>query len=180
MADIRHRFEIATVPSMAYAACATVAGLSSWWTPLVIGESEVGKTLVFCFGSEWAPTKMLVEELVPDELVRWTCVGGASEWIGTNLEYRFERTGQITILRFSQNGWKDATDFYALCNSAWAYYLAGLERLLQGGNANPAVLPALTCPKCGGQMGPEPTYWEGDQCYRCNGRWIDPAHTPSP
>lgn len=28
----------------------------------------------------------------------------------------------------------------------------------------------LTCPVCGGQMGPEPTYWEGDQCYRCNGR----------
>jgi hypothetical protein len=50
---------------------------------------------------------MKVLESKPRELVKWKCVGGPPEWIGTEVTFRLAaRDGQVFVL-FTHAGWKE-------------------------------------------------------------------------
>ena len=79
---------------------------------------------------------MKVLELQPGKRVRWQSVGGAKEWIGTELSFELsEKDG--TVLLFAQRGWKEQVEFMHYCSTKWATYLLGLKSLCEGGNGTP-------------------------------------------
>ena len=63
---------------------------------------------------------MKVMELVPGSHVRWQCVDGAPEWIGTELTFDLKQEDGSTIVLFAQRGWKEQAEFMHYCSAKWA------------------------------------------------------------
>ncbi len=137
MADIRHHVGISAPIGEVYAAVATRAGLSGWWTRDVEGEDRPGGRLAFGFGGPRPAAVMEVSELVPPSLVRWRCVEGPDEWQDTDLSFELRDGGGETHLLFTHAGWRDAGPFLHHCSTKWAYFLLGLKSGFEGGAATP-------------------------------------------
>jgi uncharacterized protein YndB with AHSA1/START domain len=137
MPDIYHHVGITAPADRVYEALATVDGLAGWWTRTTDGDASVGGQLRFYFGSPEPSAVMEVTALSPDEHVRWSCVSGPDEWVGTELTFDLSQSGEETMLRFSHAGWHEPIDFMAHCSTKWGYFLLGLKNGLEGGKATP-------------------------------------------
>jgi hypothetical protein len=93
--------------------------------------------LEFFFGKAEPAAVMKVTRLSPDECVRWDCVGGAEEWIGTAQSFDLSRQGDDTVVLFTHAGWRDPSDFMAHCSARWAYFLLSLKSLMETGKGTP-------------------------------------------
>ncbi len=135
MPDIIHRIGVQAPPGRVYRALATRSGLINWWTYHVTGEPAVGSVVRFRFAEAGPDMKVL--ELAPDRLVRWRCVAGRPEWIGTEVSFELAHGDRETIVRFSHGGWKESGDFMAHCNCKWAYFLLSLKAWVEDGRGTP-------------------------------------------
>ncbi len=138
MPDIRHRVVVSAPLGSVYEAVATTEGISEWWTrDGVVGESREGSTLRFFFGQPEPAATMEVARLDPVNHVRWRCVGGADEWVGTELSFDLTRSGDDTAVLFTHAGWRDPSEFMAHCSARWAYFLMSLKSLVEDGKGTP-------------------------------------------
>ncbi|RYY53625.1 MAG: SRPBCC domain-containing protein [Chitinophagaceae bacterium] len=157
MADIRHTLIIETAPQQVYKALTTAEGLSAWWTPNTIAIPETGTVSSFPFGDGYSK-QMEVKELIPDEFVRWICLKGDKEWVGTSLTFKLihqdetslnanhpEVRGQLeqanasvkTLLLFEQRDWKEYSPTFAECSYTWAMFLRSLKLYCETGKGTP-------------------------------------------
>ena len=135
MPNIVHRIGIESSPEPVYEALATKAGVASWWTETVTGESKVGANLQFKFPDTGPEFKVL--ELSPNKQVRWECVAGPEDWLGTRIHFDISfNEGETTIL-FKHCGWREELPFMYHCSSQWAYFLFGLKAELEAGQGAP-------------------------------------------
>lgn len=132
MDDIGHRVGIKTPIHDVYNAFATAEGLEGFWTETFEGDPTLGGPMQFFFGSKEASGEMHVDELVPDQLVTWTCAGGSEEWIGTRLIFDLSRVDDETMVLFSHAGWRDPKAFMHHCSTKWTVFLLGLKTSLEG------------------------------------------------
>ena len=138
MPDIRHRVVMSAPLDRVYGAIATTEGISGWWTRGgVQGESTEGSELQFFFGQPEPAAVMEVTRLDPDGHVRWRCVGGADEWIGTTLAFDLTGRGEETVVLFTHADWRDPSEFMAHCSARWAYFLLSLKHLVETGTGTP-------------------------------------------
>ena len=86
MPDILHRIGIKASPEKVYAPLTEQEGLAGWWTKETKATPKVGAVLQFRFGDRGF-NDMKVLEMVPGKRVKWQCVDGAREWIGTELTF---------------------------------------------------------------------------------------------
>jgi uncharacterized protein YndB with AHSA1/START domain len=128
MPDIIHRIGIKAEPGKVFAALTTEKGLAGWWTKNTKADAKVGATLQFRF-SEGGPD-MKVVELKPNRNVKWKCVSGPEEWVGTDLTFDLKEEDGETVLLFGHRNWKEAGEFMAHCSCKWAYFLLSLKSLL--------------------------------------------------
>jgi uncharacterized protein YndB with AHSA1/START domain len=136
-AAILHRMDILASGARIFEALTTSKGLSGWWIPGAVAESKVGSIAEFPFVT--GVTKMRIDILKPESCVGWTCVAGPEEWLGTEVKFDLTEEKGRTILRFSQRGWKEASDFYARSNSEWGYFLYSLKSLMEEGQGKPFI-----------------------------------------
>ena len=119
MAAIRHRVGINAPQARVYEALATTEGVSGWWSRTVGGDSIVGGTLRFFFGS---PQPSAVMEVV--DLYRRSgglaLRAGTDEWVGTNLTFDLKRDGDQTVVLFSHADWREPVEFMYHCSTKWA------------------------------------------------------------
>ena len=91
MVNIIHRIGIKAPAFKVYNALSTLEGLSGWWAEEVEGDSNVGGNLSFSFRSKsgelLGKMVMVVRELNSSKLVRWQCLDGPADWIGTNVKF---------------------------------------------------------------------------------------------
>jgi NAD(P)-dependent dehydrogenase (short-subunit alcohol dehydrogenase family) len=80
---------------------------------------------------------MKIEKLEPGKQVVWTCHGDQPEWNGTTLTWNIAREGDATVLRFTQSGWREITDFCASCNSMWGNLMFRLKTYAETGKVDP-------------------------------------------
>ena len=73
----------------------------------------------------------------PGRRVRWRCVGGATEWIGTAVIFELRENDGTTVLFLALRGWKEQVEFMHYCSTKWATYLLGLKSLCEGGKGTP-------------------------------------------
>ena len=138
MPDIRHRVVVDAPPGPVYEALATAAGIAGWWNrDGVRGESAEGSELAFYFGQPEPAAVMAVTRLRPDTTVRWECVGGADEWVGTTLTFDLTPADAGTAVLFTHADWREPSDFMAHCSARWAYFLLSLKRLVETGAGTP-------------------------------------------
>ena len=136
MPDILHRIGIRSSPEKVFAALSEQDGFAGWWTKEVKASPTVGAINEFRFGSKGI-NGMKVVELSPGERVKWLCVDGAKEWIGTELSFELSEKDGKTVLLFAQRGWKGQVEFLHYCSTKWATYLLGLKNLCEGGKGTP-------------------------------------------
>ena len=157
MPNIRHELLIGASPEKIYAAITSQEGLSAWWTPNTKAKEEVNSVAHFPFGNDYYK-EMRITELKPFELVKWNCIKGDGEWVGTNicfilkssdkknlLDTNPEILGQIeqqsseesTILIFHHDDWKEYTPMFAECNYTWGQFLRSLKLLCETGKGRP-------------------------------------------
>jgi uncharacterized protein YndB with AHSA1/START domain len=136
MPEILHRIEIQAPPDAVYAAITESRGLSRWWTKIARAEPRVGSIARFRFGDGGPDMKIV--ELSPPKRVRWRCLAGPSEWIGTEIFFDLAEEDPLrTVLRFGHRGWKEASDFFMHCNSRWGYFLLSLKAFAECGMGTP-------------------------------------------
>lgn len=136
MANIKHLITISCSANTIYRALTTKKGIQGWWTPDTVIEPAVDSIAEFTFGERYH-NKMIIKDLQPDRRVEWECIEGDKEWIGTVFIFDLEDNDGKTILRFSQNNWREATDFYAYCNFQWGQYMVSLKHYCETGKGSP-------------------------------------------
>jgi uncharacterized protein YndB with AHSA1/START domain len=136
MPNIVHRIGIDGAKKEAlFDAISTRAGLASWWTTKVEGESTAGGSLKFLFDGGGPEFEVL--EIIPDHRVEWRCVMGPKEWIDTHISFQIKEEEGEAVLLFKHGGWREENEFMHHCSTQWAYFLIGLRKLLEGGQATP-------------------------------------------
>ena len=142
MADIIHRVGIRSSASEVYKALATINGLAHWWTEETEGDEQVGGKIQFTFRTETGDIKgqmvMEVKELNPDKSVKWRCIDGPPEWIGTDLTFDLSQQDDQIIILFGHRGWREAVEFMAHCSTKWAVFLLSLREYVEKGKGKPS------------------------------------------
>jgi len=142
MVDIIHRIGIRSSCKEVYKALSTIQGLSRWWTEEVQGDEKNGGKIEFTFRSETGDIKgqmvMQVTELTPDKNVRWQCVDGPPEWIGTNITFDLSQQEDQTIIIFGHRNWRESIEFTAHCSMKWAIFLLSLREYVETGKGKPS------------------------------------------
>ena len=130
-----HRVGVKAPVKKVYEALTQQTGLAGWWTCNTKAEPKVGALLQFRF-TEGGPD-MEVKELVPNRRVKWKCVAGPDEWIGTELTFDLKTEGDETVVLFGHREWREPSEFMAHCSCKWAYFLLSLKSLVEGGSGTP-------------------------------------------
>lgn len=142
MADILHRIGIKAPLAHVYNALTTLEGLAGWWTEGVAGDGTVGGRIEFRFltksGEILGGMVMEVQELVENAAVRWRCVEGPEEWVGTEITFQLsEQDGQVIVL-FGHRNWREAVEATYHCSMKWATFLLSLREYLETGTGKPS------------------------------------------
>lgn len=142
MVNIIHRIGIKSSSNKVYNAISTIGGLANWWTNEVEGEENIGGKITFRFRTTAGELKgemtMEVRELNPSKSVRWLCVDGPEEWVGTEISFDLsEQDGQIIIM-FGHRNWREAVEFTAHCSMKWAVFLLSLRHYIETGKGSPS------------------------------------------
>lgn len=80
---------------------------------------------------------MKVLELIPNRLVRWECVDGAKEWIGTEITFDLAPRETGTVVLFAQRNWREEVEFMHYCSTKWGVYMLSLKALCETGEGRP-------------------------------------------
>lgn len=134
--SISHRLLIESPVETIYKALTTEKGLAGWWTPDTTVKPEAGGILRFAFGPDYFK-EMRAEELKPYNKVKWRCLKGHEEWIGTTITFELEPHRKGSTLFFHHDKWKAATQEFAGCSYDWALFLRSLKLLCETGKGLP-------------------------------------------
>ena len=132
MPDILHQVGIVGPPGPVYQALSTIDGLRHWWTLEASGTATQGGTIDFGF------CQMRVTEARPEAVVRWQCIGGPPEWVGTTVHFTLVAEQDLTFVRFIHAGWKEPVPFMHHCSTKWATFLLSLRHWVESGEGRPA------------------------------------------
>ena len=157
MPNICHELLIGVAAEKVYNAITRQEGLSAWWTPDTIAKAEVGSIARFAFGQTYFK-EMKITELKSSEQVKWSCISGAEEWIGTTLCFKLEAgdkrvlqnshpeirdqiqqqsNNNVTLVILQHDNWKAYTSMYAECNYTWGQFLRSLKLYCETGKGTP-------------------------------------------
>jgi len=131
MAAIKQLFHISAPRHTVYEAISTVEGISKWWTKDTTGDGDPGGIMAFRFGNMGPDFKVTAQ--TEDKEVKWECVAGFDDWIGTTITFYLDENEGKTRVRFSHDNWKETGDHYAACNFSWARYMMSLRQLCETG-----------------------------------------------
>lgn len=142
MFDIIHRIGIKSPPAHVYKVVTTLEGLAHWWTEEVQGDDRIGGKIEFSFRSKSGELLgsmiMEVQELNDQKDVRWRCVEGPAEWIGTDITFQLSVQDNQTILLFGHRNWREADESMAHCSMKWATFLLSLREYVETGTGKPS------------------------------------------
>ena len=81
---------------------------------------------------------MQVLELNAGKSVKWRCIDGPQEWIGTDITFDLDKQDDQVILLFGHRNWKQAVEFTAHCSMKWAVFLLSLRDFVETGKGKPS------------------------------------------
>jgi uncharacterized protein YndB with AHSA1/START domain len=142
LVNIVHRVGIEAPISKVYAALSTVEGVAGWWTRETTGESRPGGAMKVAFRAKTGELKgemqFAVIALERDKEVHWRFTSGPEEWLGTDVRFRLSQAGDMTLVSFAHENWREAVEFTAHCSMKWATFLLSLRQLVETGTGKPS------------------------------------------
>jgi uncharacterized protein YndB with AHSA1/START domain len=140
--DIIHRIGIKAPAAQVYNALTTLDGLAHWWTEEVSGDGRVGGKIEFRFrtksGELLGGMVMEVQELGENKAVRWRCIEGPQEWVGTEITFQLSEQDGQTIVLFGHRNWREAVEATYHCSMKWATFLLSLREYVETGTGKPS------------------------------------------
>jgi hypothetical protein len=82
--------------------------------------------------------RMQVADAVSGRRVRWRCVEGPEEWVGTEVTFDLAGRDDQTFVLFRHAGWKEPVEFMHHCSTKWTTFLLSLRDLLEKAKGSPA------------------------------------------
>ena len=132
MPDILHRVGINAAPKKVFEALTTIDGLSHWWVVGTKGNPAIGEIIDFDFA------EMKVVESKPNKVVKWKCVKGPEDWVGTELTFELKANKDETFVLFTHANWKKPDEVMRHCSTKWATFLLSLKGWLEREEGRPA------------------------------------------
>jgi uncharacterized protein YndB with AHSA1/START domain len=158
MPNIRHELLIGSPAEKIYSAITSQEGLSAWWTPGAKAKTERNSVARFAFGPDYFK-EMKITELKPPKQVKWICITGVDEWVGTSISFKLQPGDKETLLKahpeledqiqqersvdkgtlliFHHDDWKEYTPMFAECNYTWGQFLRSLKLLCETDKGRP-------------------------------------------
>lgn len=81
---------------------------------------------------------MEVQELNAPKDVRWRCVEGPDEWIGTDITFQLSEQDNQTIVLFGHRNWREVVEGMYHCSMKWATFLLSLREYVETGKGKPS------------------------------------------
>jgi uncharacterized protein YndB with AHSA1/START domain len=142
MVDIIHRIGIKSPVAQVYKALTTLEGLGHWWTEEVLGDTQLGGKIEFRFrtqsGELLGGMVMAVQELGENKQVRWRCIEGPAEWVGTEITFHLSEQDGQTIVLFGHRNWREVVEATYHCSTKWAIFLLSLREYVETGKGKPS------------------------------------------
>lgn len=141
-ADYVRFLEIAAPAERVYAALATVAGPSRWWSSRVSGSAEAGGVLQVDF-APGSHVRMRVARAESPNLVVWEPIEctPAPDWVGTSIIFSIAPRGEgRCALSFRHAGLTPQVECFEMCQSGWDRYLPSLAAEAERGEGRPRVV----------------------------------------
>jgi len=131
METIRHRVGIDAPLPKVREALVTTDGVAQWWTRDVRSRSIADEMEVW-FGGE-KPAATLTVDTSDETSVRWSCLQGPPEWIGSTINFELNEPDDSgeTVVLFSHEGWQEPVEFMHHCSTSWSSYLRSLKHALE-------------------------------------------------
>jgi hypothetical protein len=70
--------------------------------------------------------------------VRWRCVRGPEEGVGTELRFHLKAKDGQTFLLFEHAGWREPVEFMYHFSTKWATFMMSLKHWLEGNEGRTA------------------------------------------
>lgn len=138
MATNLHEIAIAAPPARVFAALTDAAEIRQWWTDDARAEAVAGSVAEFGFFDRRVVFRMRIDALTAPATLRWACIGGPEQWVGTALAFDVapaERGG--TTLRFKHSGWRSRDGHFPTSNTTWGHLLHRLRAYAEGRSPGP-------------------------------------------
>ena len=102
MAKAIHKLLINADTQLVYNLIKDRQGVSKWWT--TDSSTESTEPLIYKFSfSTGTFNKMEVLEVEEEKSIKWKCIDGNKEWIGTDISFRLEQRESKTLLHFEHS-----------------------------------------------------------------------------
>ena len=142
MVNIVHRIGIKAPAAEVYKALTTIDGLARWWTEETQGDGKIGGKIDFTFrspkGAFMGKFVMEVKELNDQKDVRWRCLEGPPDWIGTDITFQLSEQDGQTIVLFGHRNWRKEVEATYHCSMKWATFLLSLREYVETGKGKPS------------------------------------------
>ena len=138
--SIKHALHINASEQKVYEKLSTIKGLQNWWTIYTSGSSALNGIITFEFPPHFM-NRMQVIALEENHLIKWKCLEGEADWIGTEFLFELDQNERKTRLYFEHSKWPTSEDFYAHCTFSWGRYLESLRQLCETGSGEPFKNP---------------------------------------
>jgi len=133
MADIHYEISVAATQEQVYQAITAREGLTGWWTDDATGADKVGAVAEFGFFNHSMIFRMRVDELEAGVRVKWSCIGGPEEWLGTHVLFGLVMLeGGATSIAFTHGGWRAETGMYPSATATWGHIMPHLKGYVEG------------------------------------------------
>jgi uncharacterized protein YndB with AHSA1/START domain len=134
MPDIQHAIVIEAAPEIVHPLTATADGLAQWWAADVTQKGDNRVDLGF-FNRATVCGLQRTRDVAAQQ-AEWLCLTG-NEWQDTRLVFDLKAEHGKTVLRFSHAGWKQASDYFTMCNTTWGELMYRLKAVAEGKRIGP-------------------------------------------
>ena len=134
---ISQKVQIEAVPERVFDAISQQDALSQWWTKDATAEPVIGTVAEFGFYDHTIVTRFRIEELESARRIRWHCIEGPAQYIGSEVVFKLEPIRSETVVHFEHRHLKGEDDFIAHAGQSWKRVLASLKSYVETGKGAP-------------------------------------------
>lgn len=137
-----------------YEMVTTLGGLRSWYSRDITGDPKKGGELRLGFGEDMA-THVSITDYRLNKMLVWTVLRSsfskdATEFPTTVRIDFAESPSRGTLVKFSQSGWNEITEYYRINGYQWEKALQSLKLVCETGKGEPLTHSVATSRKATG------------------------------
>jgi uncharacterized protein YndB with AHSA1/START domain len=137
MAEILMQMDVDAPADRIWSALSSPEGLRGWWTTHADVDASAGDVVQLSFPDAPITWDLRTEDAAEGKRLRWRCVGGPPQWIGTDIAFELDGTDGATRVRFDHTGWREADEMVRIVTFGWGQILPRLKQYAETGSPAP-------------------------------------------